>query len=105
MHVFYHDPDAKLDYHMEWQDALSQDGDYIDTSTWVVPDGIAASSPSHYVGQERDGYGQTRAVQVTSVFLEVTNDAGPGPFVITNRVETVRGRTIDQSFELRLKEL
>lgn len=101
MEILFKDPDATKDFHVEWQGAFA-DGDYVQSSAWVTPAGITATDPSLFVGHEPDMTGQLRAVQRATVFLD--GGAVGESYIITNRVNTVRGRTMDQSFELRIKE-
>lgn len=43
--IFLKDPDAKLDYVVDWSAWL--DGDTISSSSWIVPDGITLESDVH----------------------------------------------------------
>lgn len=101
MQILFKDPDATKDFHVEWQGGFA-DGDYVETSTWVAPDGITATEPSLFVGYDRVESGKLRPVQRATVFL--AGGVMGSSYIITNRVTTVRGRTMDQSFELRIRE-
>lgn len=101
MEILFKDPDATKDFHVEWQGGFA-DGDYVETSTWVAPDGITATEPSLFVGHEPDATGALRPVQRATVFL--AGGMLGASYIVTNRVTTVRGRTMDQSFELRIRE-
>ena len=101
MDILYKDPDERSDFHIEWQAAL-QDGDYVISSTWIVPVGLASSAPSIHVANELDLAGRPRQVQRTTVFLE-GGESGK-IYTVTNRIATARGRQLDRSFELRMED-
>lgn len=101
MDVKFQDPQARLDYHFEWQCWLAP-GDYLTESEWLVPDGLTATEPTLFVGQERDLAGDYQPVQRTTVFL--TGGIAGEVYTVTNRITTARGRQEDRSFELRIKE-
>ena len=46
MTIFLKDPEAKLDYSVDWIDWL-ESGEVIVTSTWTVPSGITKDSDSN----------------------------------------------------------
>ena len=82
----FKDPDEVLDYQLDWTERL--DNDTISTSTWIVPDGITKNS---------DGKSDT----ATTIWLSggVLNSS----YVLTNRIVTTGGRTMDQSVKLKIK--
>lgn len=77
------DPDAILDYGFRWTKWL--DGDTINGSTWIVPDGITKDS---------DGY--------TNVLTWIWLSGGTSKQVYTlvNRITTVGGRTQDKVLKI-----
>lgn len=89
---FIEDPDAYLDYGMDWTNWL--DGDTIVTSTWIVPSnsGLTQSNSSVNV-----------AATVTAVWLAGGTIAA-APWMVTNRITTAGGRTEDRSFLIAVRE-
>jgi len=85
------DPDATLDYGMDWSDWLAA-AEVIDESAWSVQadSGLVASAPSH-------------DDSATLVWL-AGGSAGNIPWRVTNRITTDLGRTEDRSFFVRVTE-
>lgn len=79
------DPDADLDYGIDWTDWLGDDE--IVQSTWAAPDGITADRPGHAGG-------------LTTVWIR-GGEVGQAYRVI-NRIITAAGRTDDRSINLRI---
>ena len=92
MTTFLKDPDAYLDYGMDWTNWL--DGDTIVTSTWLVPSisGLTQSNSS-----------VNAAATVTTVWLAGGTIAA-APWMVTNRIATAGGRTEDRSFLMTVRE-
>lgn len=81
------DPDAVLDYELNWSAWLN--GDSIATSTWDVPSGLTKVSDSFTstatkIWLSGGSYGQTYAIR--------------------NRITTAAGRTDDRTVSLRIRQ-
>ena len=88
MTTFTKDPDAVLDYSIDWSKWLA--GDQIQTSEWIVSDpAIQAANESNTA---------TRA----TVWL--SGGAAGQSYTITNRITTSGGRTDDRSFTIKIAE-
>jgi len=84
----YKDPDEILDYELDWASRLPE-GDTISTSTWIITGtGLVKDSDSH--GDDS-----------TTVWLSAGTLGTK--YVLTNRVVTTGGRTMDQSVNLSVK--
>ena len=81
------DPDAVLDYNIDWATWL--DGDTISTSVWTVPAGLTQDSSSHADG-------------ITTVFLSSGTDGTS--YVVKNRIVTAGGRTDDRTISINVKQ-
>ena len=81
------DPNAVLDYSIEWTDWL--DGDTIATSTWTVPAGLTKVTD------------EKTAVKTTAW---LSGGAAGATYTLHNRITTAGGRTQDQSFKLTVAE-
>lgn len=92
MTTFIKDPDAYLDYGMDWTNWL--DGDAIVTSTWLVPGNSGLTQSNSSVNA---------AATVTTVWLAGGTIAA-APWMVTNRITTAGGRTEDRSFLLTIRE-
>lgn len=88
MAYFVKDPDAKLDYAVDWSVWLA-DGETIVTSDWVVPDGLAEDSASF---------------DDDSATVWLTGGTAGTEYVVTNRITTGAGRIDDRSFRIRCQE-
>ena len=89
MKGFVKDPDATLDYGVDW--TLWLGADTISTSTWVLESGISAVPAS----ETSDG-------KKTSIFI---TGGSPGEtYLVTNRIVTDGQRTEERSFELKIRE-
>jgi len=85
--TFAKDPDAVLDYAVDWSRWLA--GDEIATSEWTVPSGITKVSDS-------------KTTTKTTVWL---SGGTAGQFyTVTNRITTTGGRTEERSFTIRVEE-
>ena len=92
MTTFLKDPDAYLDYGMDWTNWL--DGDTIVTSTWFVPGNSGLTQSNSSVNA---------AATVTTVWLAGGTIAA-APWMVTNRITTAGGRAEDRSFLVTIRE-
>lgn len=84
------DPDAKLDFGINWSDWLA-DGETISSSAWAVPSGITqSSSPA-----------PTNTTNTTTIWLE-GGSAGT-TYTVTNRITTSAGRIDERSLFVAVK--
>ena len=88
MTTFIKDPDAVLDYSVDWSKWLA--GDQIQTSAWFVSD------PALQLAD--DSNTTTRA----TVWL--AGGVADQSYTVTNRTTTSDGRTDDRSFVIQLQE-
>jgi hypothetical protein len=84
--IFEHDPDAILDYSIDWNKWLTI-GDTLASATWYLPDGVASTS---------DYISGTKAV----VFVEVTADPPARKYNLTCHITTAAGREDDRTIQL-----
>ncbi len=85
--TFTKDPDAVLDYAIDWSLWLA--GDEIATSDWSVPVGLTKVT-------------DTKTAVKTTVWLS-GGQAGQS-YTVTNRITTTGGRTEDRSFTIKCAE-
>jgi hypothetical protein len=85
---FNKDPDAVLDFAINWADWLSDD--IITASTWTVPAGIT---------KDRDSFHEF----LTVVWL--SGGTAGETYTLVNRIETDESRTEDRSVFITVKEL
>ena len=85
---FDKDPNATLDYTIDWSDWLAT-GDTISTSTWTVPAGITASS-------------DTETTTTSTVWL--TGGTSGRTYLVTNTIVTAGGRTEERSLRIRVNQ-
>lgn len=83
------DPDAELDYQVDWSRWLPA-GDTIATSAWLVPEGI-----THL--QAKDARTDT-----TATLWLAGGEAGE-EYLVTNRVTTTGGRRNDSTIKVRVQ--
>lgn len=88
MITYYQDPDAILDYEMDWSEWLS-DGDTIASSTWIVPEGVTTA-------------GEANTTTTATVWL--SGGVAHSRYRVTNRIVTAGGRQNDCSFDLCVQE-
>ena len=86
---FIKDPEAVLDYTLDWTKWLDEAGDIIATSTWIVPTGLTKVT-------------ETNTTKLATVWLS-GGTAGTN-YTVTNRITTVAGRTDDRSITIRVQE-
>ena len=85
--VYIKDPNAVLDYTLNWFEYL--DGDTISTSTWTVPAGITKNSESN-------------TTTAATVWLSSGTDGTD--YDVYNRIVTAAGRTDDRTIRIRVSE-
>jgi|DEB0MinimDraft_3_1074331.scaffolds.fasta_scaffold05934_3 hypothetical protein len=88
MITFTKDPDAVLDYSIDWNDWLVG-GEKITSSTWIVPSGITQDSAS-------------ATDYVTTIWFSGGTEGVT--YRVTNRIVTDDGRTDDRSFNIQIFE-
>jgi len=86
--TFTKDPDAVLDYSVDWSAWLA--GDQISSSEWLLENGATIEKVS-------DTFTQSKA----TVWLR-GGDAGAS-YPVTNRIVTAGGRTDDRTFSIRVE--
>jgi len=79
------DPDAILDYTIDWGPNWLSDGETISTSTWIVPANITEDSDSN---------------DDTTATIWLSGGVEGESYDITNRITTSAGRQDDRSFQL-----
>lgn len=87
MTTFLKDPDAVLDYQLDWSDWL--DSDTISTSEWIVPAGITNDS-------------DTETTTTTTIWL--SGGTAGTIYSLVNRIVTAGGRTQDQTIKIKCRE-
>jgi len=85
MSTFLKDPDAVLDYSVDWSDWL--DGDAITASQWIVPAGLTLDS-------------STNSTTATTAWL--SGGAVRFRYTVTNRITTASGRVDDRSIVVQV---
>lgn len=84
--VFRKDPDARLDYQVDWSDWL--DGDTISASSWVLPTGITQYSVTN---------------NTTSATIFLTGGTEGVDYSVVNRITTSGGRINDQTLIIKVR--
>lgn len=84
--VFTKDPQAGLDYSIDWSDWLSNDT--IVTSTWTVPTGITKVT-------------DTKTTTVTTVWL--SGGTVGQAYDVMNEITTTAGRKDDRTIRIRVE--
>jgi hypothetical protein len=87
--TFEKDPNAVLDYVIDWGDEWLEAGDEISTSTWTVPTGITKDS-------------DTKTTTTTTIWLSGGTDGVS--YDIVNRIVTTGGRTDDRTITIKVRE-
>lgn len=85
---FNKDPDATLDYGIDWSDWLDS-GDTISSVTWVVPTGITKTAQSH---------------TDTISMIWLSGGTLGQSYDIVCRITTTGGRIDDRTFTIRIKQ-
>lgn len=84
--AFRKDPDAVLDYLVDW--AAWLDGDSIATSTWVVPSGITKDSST---------------ATTTTAMIWLSGGTTGVSYSLVNRIVTAAGRTDDRTIVIECR--
>ena len=84
------DPDAVLDYMIDWGSEWLASGDEIDTSTWTVPSGIT---------KDKDSKTKTTAT------IWVSGGTDGVTYDLVNHIVTTDGREDDRTITIIVKEL
>lgn len=84
---FSKDPDAKLDYTVDWTKWLA--GDTISKSEWIVPDGLNGEDDSN---------------TSTTATIWLSGGTAGHEYTVTNRITTAAGRVNDRSFKILVIE-
>lgn len=87
MSRFNKDPDARLDYMVDWTSWL--DGDTITNSVWVVPDGIT---------DEADTFTDTTAT------IWLSGGSLGSSYEVVNRITTAAGRIDDRTITIKIRQ-
>jgi hypothetical protein len=87
MPTFTKDPEAILDYYIQWSTWL--DGDTISTSEWTVPDGITEDSDA-----------KTSAGLIT---IWLSGGALDANYQLVNHIVTAAGREEDQTITIAMR--
>jgi hypothetical protein len=95
MTEFSKDPDAILDYQVDWSDWLVTDT--ISTSVWTVPTGITA-------GNGINGAPAPSNTTTTATIWLLGGTANKA-YMVTNRITTAAGRTNDYSLKIFVTQL
>jgi hypothetical protein len=85
--TFLKDPNAVLDYQIDWSPWLG--ADTIATSAWTVPSGITKDS-------------DTKTATTVTVWL--SSGVAGTKYALTNRITTAGGRTDDRTITISVKE-
>ena len=85
--IFTKDPNAVLDYSIDWTRWLA--GDQIATSEWIIPSGLTKMADSK---------------TSTSATVWLSGGSVGQSYTVTNRITTAAGRTEDRSFTIRVEE-
>jgi len=88
---FKKDPDATLDYQINWSDWL--DTDTISASSWIVPTGLTEGT-----GALAGSFTDT----VTTVWL--SSGVVATVYSVVNRITTTAGRIDDRTIKITIKE-
>jgi len=85
--TFAKDPDAVLDYQVDWSDWL--DTDTISTSTWTVPTGITKDSDTN---------------TTTAATIWLSGGTAGTSYNIVNHIVTAAGREDDRTIIIKVRE-
>jgi len=87
--TFTKDPDAVLDYSVDWSAWLA--GDQIATSTWLLEEGAVIEQVS-----------DTKTASKTTVWLRGGQNGTT--YLVTNRIVTLGGRTDDRTISVKVED-
>ena len=86
--IFIKDPNAVLDYQIDWSDWLGST-DTISTSAWTVSSGITKASESN---------------TTTTATVWLSGGTAGSNYTAANRIVTAGGRTEDRTIQIRVEE-
>lgn len=89
MTQFIHDPDANLDYGITWAAWLAAVDDTIETSTWIVPEGMTKTDESN---------------TTTTATVWLSGGTVGETYSVVNRISTVQERTDDRTIRITVTE-
>jgi hypothetical protein len=92
--MFVKDPQAILDYTVDWTDWLK--GDTISTSSWTVSPGIT-------VGDGTNGAAAPSKTDTKTTIWFISGTLGVD-YLATNRIVTVAGRTEDRTITVTVRD-
>ena len=87
MNRFLKDPDAVLDYQIDWSDWL--DSDTISTSAWTVPTGLTEDSDSN---------------TTTTATVWLSGGTAGTSYSVINHIVTAAGREDDRTITIKCRE-
>lgn len=99
MRILVKDPDAELDYTIDWASDPENGGPWLDdgeaiaTSEFLLPDGIT---------EGEDDKASSNTDQTATVWLSGGTDGTA--YKVTNRIVTSAGRTADKSFMVSIRQ-
>ncbi len=85
--IFVKDPNAVLDYVLDWGTWLGSDT--ISTSTWTVPTGITEDSSTN---------------TTTTATIWLSGGTAGSTYLLINRIVTVAGRTEDRTIQITVTQ-
>lgn len=85
--TFVKDPNATLDYILKWAPWLR--GDFIDTSSWIVPAGLTLEN-------------EDQTSTTTTAWL--SGGTVGESYEVVNRITTIGGRTEDRTLTIKIRE-
>ena len=94
--TFIKDPDAELDYAIDWGEDWLKGADVIATSTWIITSENIASPLLSISSSSVDA-----ANKVSTVWL--AGGKNNKTYTVTNRIITTAGRKNDQSIYLKIQ--
>ncbi len=87
------DPNARLDFRMDWGDEVEgpwlAPGEEISSSTWIVPDGLTEEGDDH---------------DATTAWVWLTGGTAGQTYAITNRITTNQARIDDRTMKIFVTE-
>ena len=93
-----HDPDAILDYAVDWADWLAEaSGDTLSSCTWTVTGGTATLANAATGGTPATSHAGTLTGTQARIYVR---SASPGPVTLRCRVTSTAGRVDDRSVVL-----
>lgn len=87
--IYRKDPDATLDYQVDWSAWLGTDT--ISVSSWIAASGITTGSPAS-------------SHTTTTATVWASGGTAGEVYTLTNRIVTAGGRTNDQSIVIQVSE-